>query len=133
MHAVDEIRAHRVARVDEQVHDEHLLRARRQRVDEQLDITRAATARNHVGVQAVGEVDDVLLVVAQRALCFFDVGEVQNLYLTDEDRVRRLGLEAAAGADELAGRAERRDDRRLLDDHRHDVLLVVDDEVHAEP
>ena len=101
-HAVDEIRAHRVARVDEQVHDEHLLGARRQRMDEQLDVAGAAAARHHVRVQAVGEVDDLLLALAQRLLRLLHVGQIHDLNLADQNRVRRFGLETAARADQLA-------------------------------
>ena len=132
-HAVDEIRAHRVARVDEQMDDEHLFRARRQRVNEQLDVARAATARHHVRVQAVGEIDDLLLALAQGLLRLLHVRQIHDLDLTDQNRIGRFGFETAAGTDQLGGRTQRRDDRRLLDDHRHDVVLVVDDEVHAEP
>ena len=85
------------------------------------------------GWKLLREVDDLLLAVAQRVLRLLDVRQVHDLDLADQDRIRRFGLEAAAVAHELARRAERRDDRRLLDDHRHDVLLVVDDEVQAEP
>ena len=95
-HAVDEIRAHRVARVDEQVHDEHLLRARRQRMHEQLDVACAAAARDHVRVQAVGEVDDLLLAIAQRLLRLLHVRQIHDLNLADQDRIRRFGAEAAA-------------------------------------
>jgi hypothetical protein len=132
-HAVDEIRAHRVARVDEQVDDEHLLRARRQRMHEQLDVARAAAPRDHVRVQAVGKIDDVLLPTRKRLLRLLHIGQIHDLDLADQDRVRRFCLEPAAASNQLAGRAERRHDGRLLDDHRNDVLPVVDDEVHAEP
>ncbi len=131
-HAVDEVRAHRVARVDEQMHHEHLLAPRRQRMHEELDVPRTAAARDHVRVEAVREVDDLAAAIAEPPLRSLHVGEVHDLDLADQDRVRRLGAETAVRADQLARRAERRDDRRLLDDHRHDVLLVVDHQVHAE-
>ena len=102
-------------------------------MDEQLDVAGAAAARHHVRVQAVGEVDDLLLALAQRAFRFLHVGQIHDLNLADQNRVRRFGLETAASADQLACRAHGCDDRRLFDDHRHDVLLIVDDQVHAEP
>ena len=40
----------------------------RQRVHEQLDVARAAAARDHVRVKAVREVEDLLLAIAQRVL-----------------------------------------------------------------
>ena len=52
--------------------------------------------------------------------------------LRDHERRVDLGDEAAAGAHHLRGVRRRRDDARLLDDHRHDVVVAVDAHVERD-
>ncbi len=99
---------------------------------EQLDVTSATAARHHVRMETVGEVDQVLLAVAQPLLRALHVRQVHDLDLADQDRIGGFCAEPAARADQLRGRAERRNHRRLLDHHGDNVLLVVDEQVHAE-
>jgi hypothetical protein len=62
----------------------------------------------------------------------FQVGHVEHLNLADHHRLGRFGLEAAAGADELGGVADGRQDARLLDGHGDEVVAAVDQEVDGD-
>jgi hypothetical protein len=67
----------------------------------QLNIPSAAAARHHIGVKAIGEIQNFAFVVEQCLAGLFDIAEVDDLYLAYQYRVCRFGLEAAAAADEL--------------------------------
>ena len=49
--------------------------------------------------------------------------------LPDEQRIRALDLEAPQPASQRRGRTQTRNDRRLLDDKRHDAVSAINREV----
>ena len=127
---VDEVRAHRVTAVDDDVDDDHLVLGLAERAD--LEVARSAAARAEAGDGAVGLRQDLVLRSedgARGALCILHVRE---LHLADHQRLVHLGAEAARGADHLRGVRRRGDDARLLDDHGDDVILAVDAHVQRD-
>ena len=100
-HPVGEIGAHGVTGIHEQVDNQGRLAARTQRMCMQFDIPGTAAAGNHFRMKAVGQVEDFLSAFDQRGFCRLDIGEIDDLDLTDQDGVGRLGDEAAVLADQL--------------------------------
>ena len=127
---VDEVRAHRVAAVDDDVNDDHLVFGLAEGAD--LEVARSAAARAEARNGAVGLREDLVLGGEDGARRAPRVLHVRELHLADHQRRVDLGAEAAAGADHLRGVRGGGDDARLLDDHRDDVVLVVDAHVERD-
>ena len=137
-HAVDDVRAHGVAGVHQQVQHHHVAQgpfrvaALRRTVAEDLDAASAAASGDHLRMQAVGEVEDFLLAPEQRPPRPLGIGHVDDLHLADEHRIGDLGA-IAAGKPRRARRAgQAGDDGRLLDAQGHHVVAPVDEEVQAD-
>ena len=83
------------------MHNEHVpfltlwIPALRRLVMEYLDVPGAASPRHHLGVQAVGQIENVLLALQQGLPGAWHVGNVNHLHLADEHRVGDLGAVAA--------------------------------------
>ena len=131
-HRVDEVGAHRIAAVDHEVDDEKLAVAGARAAQVHLDVQRAAAARHHVRVCAVGQVEDALPAVQDSLAGGIRIGDIEHLDLPDDERGVGGAREAARLAYEEGCRAHRGDDRRLLDDHRYEVVPAVDREVETE-
>ena len=84
------------------------------------------------GWKLFARLTDLLPAVAEPPLRALHVRQVHDLDLADQDRIRRLGAEAAARADQLArpSRAPRRPTAPRRPSARH--MLVVDEQVQAE-
>ena len=129
--AVHEVRAHRVAAVDEHVHDEHRVLVVAE--EAHLDVARAAAALDEAR-------DGAFASARSSSLCVEDArrapprgrATLRELDLRDHERRVHLGLEAAALAHHLRRVRRRGDDARLLDDHRHDVVVAVDAHVERD-
>ncbi len=131
-HAIDEIGAHGISRIDKKVNDQHRLAARRQWMNEKLDIARAAAASDHVGVKAVREVYDLRTAFTYTLFRCLDVWKVHDLNLAYQDRIGRSRLDATGATHQLGCRAQCGHDGWLFDDHWNDIGLFVDDEIHAQ-
>jgi hypothetical protein len=130
-HGVDQIGAHCVARVDQQVHHQHVA-AFGASMHVHFQILRATTTGHHLRMQTVGEIEQLVLTLQQRRLGVRQMRHVDDLHLTDQNRLRALHLEAARAAHDLGGRRQRGHDRRLLDHQRHDIVASVDEEVKTQ-
>ena len=98
-----------------------------------LDAARAAAARDEARDRRVGQRQELSARgAATRAAAAPRVAHVAELDLRDHERRVDLGHEAAAGADHLRRVRRRGDDARLLDDHRHDVVVPVDAHVERD-
>ena len=129
-HAVDDIGAHGIAGIHEQVHDEHValrafrVPALRRPMVKDLDVPGTTAPGNHLGVQAVGQVDDLVLALKQGLPGERHIGHVDNLHLADEKRVGDLG-HVAAGQPGGPGRSRQPRDHRQAEyaDHVLDHLV----------
>ena len=120
------------------MHDEHVpfgavrVAALRRLMVKHLDVPGTAPPCDHLGVQAVGKVENLLLSFQQGLPGQWHIGHVDHLHLADEKRIRH-GRHVAAGQPGGPGRpGQPRDDGRLLDGKRHDDLSRVDQEVERD-
>ncbi len=125
---VDGVGAHRVAGVIEQVDDQH--RPHR-RVGEraQLDAARPAAALDDAPAARIGQSHQLGAMGIERPRRAGQVVQVEHLNLADHHRLRRLGREAATGADELGRVADGGQHARLLDGHGDEIVAAVDEEI----
>ena len=128
-HAVDEVRAHGVAAVDEHVHDDHAVLFGAE--EAHLEITSATAAYDEPGHRAVGTGEQVLALGLDAHLGALAVGDIVDLDLAYHEGLVHLGHEAPACADHLGGVRGRGDDARLLDDHGHHTVAAVDPHVEG--
>ncbi len=132
-HAVDEVGAHGVAGIHEQVHHQHLAGHARHRVTAYFNVHRTAAAGHHARVQAVGESQYFLALRQDCADRQIHVRDLDDLDLADEDWRRGGGLIAATAARQLGRGAQRRDDRRFLHHQWHHVVAAVDEKIQPQP
>ena len=128
---VDGVRAHRVARVDEDVHDHHG-RLVRSAEAPHLEVARTRPAPAEARREGARRVEQRRPGAPETLDRREAVGDVDELDLADHDAVVGLGGEAAAGAGEQRRARGRGDHRRLLDDERHDDVLAVHLEVERD-
>jgi hypothetical protein len=126
-HGVDQVRAHRVAAVYEQVHHQHAVAE-----IAWLQPAHAAAALDQPRHARVADRAQLAFVPAHAVARSRGVGHLVELHLRDHDGRIGLALEAAAFADHLRRVARGGDHRRFLDHHRHDVVDVVDLDVERE-
>ena len=130
---VDGIGAHRVAGVEEDVHDDHRLAPRR--ADEpDLHVARAGPAPTETGCGFLGRRQQARACRAEPLDGGARIGDVDELDLADHRSRVRLGDEPARGAGDECGVGGGRDHGRLLDHHRDHVVASVHLEIerHAE-
>ena len=129
-HGVDQVGAHRVLGIDDQVHDRVRLSADRQQ--SHFEVLRASPSRLHRRMQAVRHGEDRVLLPEDRRLGSLGVGKLGDLHLADHARRVGVRLEPAALADDLRGERYRRDHGSLLHRHGDQDVLAVDEEVEAD-
>ena len=99
---------------------------------EHFNVPRAATARDHVWMQPVGQIHDFLLVRRERCDRGFHIPDIDHLHLSDQDRVGRRRLKSAGQARRARGAREPGDNGRFLYGKGHDVVFAVDEEVERD-
>ena len=129
-HGVDQVRAHRVLRVHDQVHDGVRLGPHRDQAHYQ--VLGAAAARLHGGVERVRRGEDCVLFAQDGRLGHVRVRELGDLHLADHARLVGVGGETSAFPRDLRRQRHRRDHRRLLHGHRDQHVLTVDEEVEPD-
>ena len=126
---VDEVRAHRVLGVDQQVHDEQRLAPRPlgRGQHAHLDVLRArrpaAPSAGGSCWPARGSAPCAPRILSARLR---RVAVAGDLHLADHQRVVGVGREPARLADDLRGERHRGHHRWLLDRHGHQVVAAVD-------
>ena len=128
-HGVDQVGAHGVLGVDDQVHDRVRLGPDRQQAH--FDVLRASASRLHRGMQAVRHRQDRVLLPEDRRFGSLGVGKLGDLHLADHARRVGVRLEPATLADDLRGERHCRDHGSLLHRHGDQDVLAVDEEVEA--
>ncbi len=98
----------------------------------ELDVLGASAELDQNGVQLVGCLEEVLLVVLDGLDRFVHVGDVQHLYLSDHNGVGGGGLDAVAHPHEAGHVACRGHDAGLLTRHGDEVVLSVYPEVNGD-
>jgi hypothetical protein len=131
-HGVDQVGAHGVAGVHQQVDDEHLGEVSPARVQDHLEVGRSAAACHQPGMEAVGQVEYLLLALQQVLARAARVRHVDDLDLADQDGLGAPGPESAGGTYSLGREVERGYHRGLLDAQGHHVVLAVDQEVERQ-
>src|SRR5712691_4102858 len=130
-HRVHRVRPHRVAAVDDQVGDYHVSPFRVH--DPDLDVLRAAADLHEHRVLLVRDREDLVSVVEDRHPRPVGVRDPDELDLPDHDWTRGARREPAPLPGHPSRVRGRRDDARLLDRHRDQVITLVDPEVHGDP
>ena len=125
---VHEIGAHSVPGVHVQVHGDRGLPAG-QREAAHVDLANAAAPLAQTRVHRIRRLQQLpgrCLDICRRPI---DVGDLRNVDLPGQQRLVAACLETAAVSGKGSGKAQSRDDRRLLDDHRRQAADPVDEEV----
>ncbi len=125
---IDGVRAHGVARVNQHMQHDRPATVRHPKL-EILDTFRATAALLQFRLQAVCQDEYFVLCGVQLLNHGIRVLDLDDLDLSNRHRVRRHDLKAAAFPGQLRRATHGGDDRRFLDDHRYDVVLVVDEEI----
>ncbi len=128
-HGVDQVGAHGVTGVHQQMDHQHVLAGGRRLMQMHLDVLGAAAAGDHVRMQAVGQVDDFAAALLDLVLCLGRVWHINDLDLADEQLFRALHPETTRAHGLLGCRADGGDNGRFFHRHRHQVGLVVDNKV----
>ena len=130
-HRVDQVGAHRVLRVDDEVDDQLLFGADFQ--DARRHVLRAAAARLHRGVQRVRRVRWIACFsrsTAERAASGLGISLICTWPIIRGSSA--LAVKPPPSARNLCRQRDRRDHRRLLHRHRDQHVLAVDLEVEPD-
>jgi hypothetical protein len=123
--------AHGVARIVDQVHDQHRPDGRIvQQVH--LEIAGATAQALQNWIDLIGLRQNRLSLRQHGPARRLRVRDVEHLHLGDHLRGRRLGLKAASLAGEAGHVGGAGDDRWFFDRHRHQDVAAVDLEVHGD-
>src|SRR5699024_3619782 len=132
-HGVDQVGAHGVAAVHDQMHDQHVAMFGGGAVHDHFDIARATTTGHHLRMQAVRQVQNFFLFLQNHLLGASRVRYVDDLDLPDQHGPVGNGSEATGLTDHFGRRRYGGDDRRFLDHHGNQVVPAVDGKVEAQP
>jgi hypothetical protein len=113
--------------VDEHVHRDDVVGEH-----PRLDLACAAAARDEPRHGSVGQRQELGHAVPDALCRSRAVGQPAHLDLRDHPRGIHRRQEPAAGANHLRRVRRRRHDARLLDHHRHDVIVAVDADVERD-
>src|SRR3989475_5531833 len=130
-HRVDGVRPHRVAAIDDQVGDHHVSPLRIH--DPDLDVLRAAAELHEHRILLVRDREDFVSVVEDRHPRPVGIRDPDKLDLPDHDRTRRARREPTSLPRHPSRVRGGRDDARLFNRHRDQVIALVDPEVHRDP
>ena len=122
---------HRVASVDQQVHDDHQPPIFLGTIIEYVNVQCAAATSHHLRVQAVGEGDDVVPMIEQGLFCLLRIRIDDHLGLADQNRVNGFNGETTTQSGHPCGAGKSGDDGRFFNHQRHDIVAVVDQEIQG--
>ena len=132
-HRVHGVRAHRIAHVHDQMHDDHRAAWRAgEHVD--FDVLATAAQTDQHLVAAVGERQDFVACLEQRQACAVRIAHADDLHLCAHQRLGARCLEAAVITRQLRHVRRGGDDGRLFHGQRHQHVAAIDLEIarHAD-